>query len=65
MDNNSKFWNLFSVILGIGMIILSLKDFILSFVLFVLGLMLTNYGLKRMNKPPLIEIVKGWISEFD
>lgn len=64
-NNNGKFWNLFTIILGAGLLILSIKDFVLPFFMFIVGFMLTNYGLKKMNKPPLIDILKSWLAEFE
>lgn len=60
-----KFWNIFFIVLGLGMVAYGIKDFILPSILVLLGYLLVNYGLKRMHKPPLTTIVKNWIDELD
>lgn len=66
-DNHEigRFWNIFFIILGLGMIAYGIKDFVLPATLVLLGYLLVNYGLKRMHKPPLSHIVKAWIDELD
>jgi hypothetical protein len=64
-SENHKFWNIFFVVLGIGMMAYGIKDFVLPAILVLLGYLLVNYGLKRMHKPPLASMVKNWIDELD
>lgn len=63
--DSHKFWNIFFVVLGLGMMAYGIKDFILPAILVLLGYLLVNYGLKRMHKPPLANVVKAWIDELD
>lgn len=60
-----KFWNIFFIILGIGMMAYGIKDFVLPATLVMLGYLLVSYGLRRLQKPPLTEMIKTWIDELD
>lgn len=64
MEEKDKFWSLLFIILGIGLMLFGVKDFILPTVAIILGFMLTNYGLRLRHKPPLIDTLKQWFSEF-